>query len=163
MSVLRGSERQSMLPNPFRGQPHFLRCSTDVTSNSSRSVSAQDFAGNFLEGLTAPTDGYAQLTRGQEIVVILSVSDSNRVMNREAESCQRLTQAHALADRLGKHHQPATIEQQYKGQFQLADYGQDLRSGCRIEFHDGLPRFKFEAEPPEFLKEWQGVGTPDQP
>jgi len=41
----------------------------------------KDLVGAFLEGFTAPTDGYPDLASGEQIVIVFGVTNPNGVMN----------------------------------------------------------------------------------
>jgi hypothetical protein len=54
-----------------------------------------------------------------QLMVVLRIADRDGVVGRKAERAESRPQPRSFADRLGKHHQAASIEQQHERDFEF--------------------------------------------
>src|SRR5208282_275234 len=140
-----------------------LRRSLDIGSQGAWAIARHNLVRFFLECCTAPTNSDGDLARCKEVMVVLSISDGDRVVDREAKHVQRFAQASSFTDGLRKDHQTAAVEQEHEWKFETPDHIQNLGSRIGRGFHDALARFKFDSAATQFVKERLRWGMTDQP
>jgi len=116
-----------------------------------------------LESATTPGDSYAQLARHQQVMVVLGIADPDGVVSRKAERPERGPQPRGFADRLGKNHQAAPIEQQHEWEFEFSNDSQDGWSERSVCFYDALAARKSDSPALQLCKEDLGRGLTEQP
>src|SRR5208337_1163394 len=136
---------QSMSANSAEGYPGLLCRLPDISGHSVWSISMQDLVRFLLERCAAPTDSHGNLARGEEVMVVFSVTDRNCIVHRETKCVHCLPQTGALAYRLRQNHQATTVEQQYERQFEFPDHRQNPRSRTSIRFYDALASIKLNS------------------
>src|SRR3974390_1320599 len=128
-------------------QPHLSGDLTNIFGHSARTIAMDDFIGAFLQCWAAPTDRNSNLTRRQQVMVVLGVANPNRVVRRKPEYLQDLLQTGALADGGWKNHETAAVEQQDEWKFELPDHLKNLRSRSCIGFNDALADVELKPTP----------------
>jgi hypothetical protein len=84
-------------------------------------------------------------------------------VNREAQGREYDAETSRLADRLRKHHEAATVEQQRKWQFAFTDYRQYLRSQRRVGFDNALALGEADRAMTEFVEKLRRRRLSDGP
>src|SRR3974390_2614057 len=134
-------------------QPHLSGDLTNIFGHSARTIAMDDFIGAFLQCWAAPTDRNSNLTRRQQVMVVLGVANPNRVVRRKPEYLQDLLQTGALADGGWKNHETAAVEQQDEWKFELPDHLKNLRRRSCIGFNDAFADVELEPAPAQFVEE----------
>ena len=89
-------------------------------------------------------------------MVVFRVANSDRIVNRETQSRQALRAGPTpLLTPCGSTINRPRLKSSDERQFQFSNNGQNLRSRCRIEFHDALANLEFQTSPPEFFEEYR--------
>jgi hypothetical protein len=116
-----------------------------------------------LKSATTPRHSYAQLAGHQQVMVVLGIADPDGVVSRKAERPERGPQPRGFADRLGKNHQAAPIEQQHEWELEFSNDSQDGLSERSVCFYDALAGRKSDSAALQLRKEDFGRGLTEQP
>jgi hypothetical protein len=79
----RDAEHDLISSDSIGRQPHRICRLPDVRRKSAGTVSAHDLLRSPLECRTSPADGYTDLARREEIVVVFGIADGDRVVSRQ--------------------------------------------------------------------------------
>jgi thermostable 8-oxoguanine DNA glycosylase len=96
-------------------------------------------------------------------MVVLGIADPDGVVSRKAERPERSPQPCGFADRLGKNHQAAPIEQQHEWEFEFSNDSQDRLSERSVCFYDALAARKSDSAALQLCTENLGQGLTEQP
>jgi hypothetical protein len=84
-----------------------------------------------LQHLAAPLHRCPDLDQLQHGVIVFRITDSYRVVRRQAKHVERRLQSSRLCDTLRQYHDAAAVERQHERQLPLPDDIEDLKGVAR--------------------------------
>ena len=82
-AIVRVSQKQPTTPHLAGRQSNLANAALQILGDRGRPSAFDDFIGNRAQRRTAPSDRYPDFAGIEEIVVVLGVADSDRVVNRQ--------------------------------------------------------------------------------
>ena len=106
-----------------------------------------------MQSFTSPTHRNADLAGIEHGVIVLGVTDSDTIVQRQAQRVQRLAQTGRFIDPLRQDHDATMVELKDERQFELPDRFQDFRCGTSIRFNDAIAKADRDIERAKLIEQ----------